>query len=526
MDFLTGDPAQLPAAISAFFGGQQQQPEPEAPQAAQPQMQPPAAQPQMGATPPMMQGMPGAAPQRDPMMDSISRMMETVTNAYARVKSGQPTDRITEILKSGSVFTPMQEAQMTADAIAGFVNVPGAKSFGERLNSIRANKILEAEKIAKTQIEDEQLQIARDKNMIEAASKVMTERGQIATAYKEWLENFKGTVPPETFKQIAKVSAEALVNRPVATPEQAYHAFAEAVSKMALPAMQDKTSDERFLTEYTALRTKQRAGVPLSPEEQDRMEFISGFRFTKVAPTPTGLGVLQPNMPPIGAAPTVPAAPQGPQPKAAPGQVQMPPGAPKVTRVEIEQKALPEKAQNEFESGLRTLNSLKAMRDGLSKTGIIEGRWQKLKIAVGAGDPEAINFQTAVDNFRVDAQSLIKGIPSDFDVRTFINTLPDLKLPENVNDARMKWHEKNIHLLLALKIGYYKNLGYKVPPEIADIAAGYGVNVNDIKSLTAAEVKQKTGELKIDAIKNTASETKTVRGKIYYRIGNQWLTVE
>lgn len=182
MDFLTGDPAQLPAAIAAFAKGQMgdpgfygRQPQPEFtgdPGFSQPSnftgdpgFHQQMAQPDMAApTPPIMQ-----VPK--PELDSISRAMETITNAYARVKSGAPTDRVTAILKARSSERPdWGDIGQAFSQSMGSISTLGNRQYvtvGEALNNIRANKILEAEKIAKVQIDDEELEHKRQKTLVD-----------------------------------------------------------------------------------------------------------------------------------------------------------------------------------------------------------------------------------------------------------------------------------------------------------------------------------------------------------------------
>ena len=273
MDFLTGDPAQLPAAISAFvkgqsidpgFYGQTPQPEftgdPGFSGSPQPEFtgdpgfygRPQQPQPQMGATPPMMQGMPGAAPQRDPMMDSISRMMETVTNAYARVKSGQPTDRITEILKARSSEQPSwSDIGQAFSTSMGSISTTGDRKYvgvGEALNNIRANKILEAEKIAKVQIEDEKLKADERNNLAQEVSRLAqlgetarhnraTETGQII---KEILAPYEalarsGDIPIQTHAELMTDAMKAVRNAGAVAPTEVAEIVSATLANRGLP---------------------------------------------------------------------------------------------------------------------------------------------------------------------------------------------------------------------------------------------------------------------------------------------------
>lgn len=453
----------------------------------------------------------------------MAALLRTVTEARFRVQTQGREDPVTRMLKRGSAVPAEQDLLDVARAVAITPQSTEAKApwYGEIYAGLRAQRIKEAEALAHAEIAQENLDIERDRLIVDVAGKLVTQRGQIGQAVNQWLDMFKGTVPPEVFKQIAMKSITALISRPVSTPEQAWHAMAESISGMALPPGIEKTSDERFLSEYTGLRTKLRAGIPLTPEEQDRLDWIGGYRFTKVTPGTVGPQIVQPPMQPIQGQPSAAPSPISGEGKRV--ETTIIPGGPKVTRTEMEPtKALPKDAQEDLEAVARSLHSIDTLRRNIKYTGLISGNIERGKIKIGAGEPGAIAFDTAVKNFRVDAQSLIKGIPSNFDVETFIETLPALGLPENVNRARIEWHARSTHLLLALKVGYFKHLGYQIPPQLLEIARSYGVNPDDIRALSKEEVLAKTGQMKDDAIKNTAEETRTIGGKTYYRVGGKW----
>lgn len=143
-------------------------------------------------------------------------------------------------------------------------------------------------------------------------------------------------------------------------------------------------------------------------------------------------------------------------------------------------KALPQNAQDAITGGLASLKSLDVMEAALPQTGVVRGRVSNVETALGA-NKAAIDFKTARSNLMVQAQSIIKGIPSNFDITTFEKTLPDMTQPQSVNKSRIEYSRNIITQLIADTISYYKFTGARIPPDVLAQAKAQGVNVDSIK---------------------------------------------
>ena len=255
-----------------------------------------------------------------------------------------------------------------------------------------------------------------------------------------------------------------------------------------------RSATERMIDARNRLLMKQSAGA-LTGEELLTLNSYNdaltkgyvvpeGGNLTRYAPG-QGTSLPTPGAPAAGATQVGPATPIPPQAQAAvPSQLE----PQQIQR----NKPLPRDVQDDLTSGLSMKRSLDQIAAGLHKSGRIQGNVEKAKIWLGIGSQEGLDFDTAQKNFRVAAQALIKGIPSNFDVQTFIDTLPDLGQPEPTNTARYEFAMNTLRELVATKIGYYKGLQYEIPDEINALAAELGIRDAPPLSAQAATARFNT----------------------------------
>jgi len=139
----------------------------------------------------------------------------------------------------------------------------------------------------------------------------------------------------------------------------------------------------------------------------------------------------------------------------------------------------PRDVQESINSGFVALKNLDVMEKALSETGRIEGVKSKAGAWLGT-NKKAVNFETARNNYKLHAQSLIKGTPSNFDVQTVIDTIPALTSPEFVNASRIAMSRDILKEVLHNSISYYKGTGVIIPKHIIAQAKVYGVNVDSV----------------------------------------------
>jgi hypothetical protein len=144
-------------------------------------------------------------------------------------------------------------------------------------------------------------------------------------------------------------------------------------------------------------------------------------------------------------------------------------------------KPLPKDAQEGLSQALDAFKALEMMESGISESGRVEGLLSKGQAMVGMNQ-KAIEFETARANMKLAAQALIKGIPSNFDVETVINTLPDLGLPETVNRSRIDFSRELLENMVRRTVAFYKGTGHKIPGLVLREAHRYGVPLSDVSA--------------------------------------------
>ena len=152
-------------------------------------------------------------------------------------------------------------------------------------------------------------------------------------------------------------------------------------------------------------------------------------------------------------------------------------------------RPLPPSVLDDLEQGITALDQLTTLRETVGETGIFKGAFNKYANIIGLGSAESKEFEAARANMKLAAQALIKGIPSNFDVQTVINTLPDITLPKSVNETRLNNTEKVLRRVLKAKISYYKGLGYEVPEVFINTALELGVNAERVQAMDATRAQ-------------------------------------
>jgi len=174
-------------------------------------------------------------------------------------------------------------------------------------------------------------------------------------------------------------------------------------------------------------------------------------------------------------------------------------------------KPLPSDTQAQFQDTERAYRSLEMMRNGFSETGKIQGPISAGQASLGYNQ-KAIDFQTGRANFKLSAQSLVKGIPSNFDIQTVIDTLPDIMQQPEVNKSRADFVEKSLDQLLRFKIGFFKGQGYQIPDAVLGMAQARGIDVNSVQNMSRSDVARAAKEFN-KRVKDFASGNTTKKGE-------------
>jgi len=167
-------------------------------------------------------------------------------------------------------------------------------------------------------------------------------------------------------------------------------------------------------------------------------------------------------------------------------------------------KPVPSAVQDNLMQGLQAIKALDQMEAGLSETGRLKGVLSKGQVFVGE-NPKAISFETARNNFRLSAQAMIKGIPSNFDVQTVIDTIPAMTLPESVNTERAKFARSVFNDLIKQSVAFYKGKGFDIPGEIIDQARLLKIDIGSVSPFTGLDPFEKV-QKRVEAFKTRESK--------------------
>lgn len=139
----------------------------------------------------------------------------------------------------------------------------------------------------------------------------------------------------------------------------------------------------------------------------------------------------------------------------------------------------PPTVQETVSGALSALGQLDTMEQYVGETGRVKGLWSKAGAWIGTNE-DAIKFESARNNMKLAAQSIVKGIPSNFDVQTVIDTLPALWLPQIANKQRIKVSREITKNVLYNAISFYKNTKQAFPSQVVEQAKSFGINVDDV----------------------------------------------
>lgn len=136
---------------------------------------------------------------------------------------------------------------------------------------------------------------------------------------------------------------------------------------------------------------------------------------------------------------------------------------------------LPEGVQEKLTGGLQTLRNLDTMEQFIDETGRVKGLWSKAGAWTGTNEA-AIAFETASNNTLLQSQSLIQGIPSNYDAGLLTNITPQLMVSQAENKARISAMRDVTRNMIRETIAYYKGSKIPIPPGIEQLASQAGID--------------------------------------------------
>ena len=148
-------------------------------------------------------------------------------------------------------------------------------------------------------------------------------------------------------------------------------------------------------------------------------------------------------------------------------------------------KVLPQEFRENMRGGFNSLRFLKEMTPLVMQKGIgpIKGLQTMGKVKTGVKDTDAMRkFDVARKNYKLAAQALIKGIPSNFDVQTVIDTFPDYFDTPELAKEKINLLNDIVRAMIKDNIAYFKGTAHVIPDEMIAEAESWGIDVQAIKA--------------------------------------------
>ena len=153
--------------------------------------------------------------------------------------------------------------------------------------------------------------------------------------------------------------------------------------------------------------------------------------------------------------------------------------------------------QEDIIGNLQMLGSLKAMRAAVPYAGfrgpLPKGLFNKWRGSLGFGPQEVVDASAVEDKMAADIQSIIKGIPSNYDASVFEKMIPRLGALKDarVYEAKLDLLETTAKEMVELTIGFHMGTEREVPRVILDAARALGVNVNEVDAWSEEQIARK-----------------------------------
>ncbi len=157
-------------------------------------------------------------------------------------------------------------------------------------------------------------------------------------------------------------------------------------------------------------------------------------------------------------------------------------------------KEIPRGTQEDIIGGLNMLSSIDVLRSINHQTGFIEGPARSAMAALGI---TAFNNEGFVDavavrrKMRADIQSIIKGIPSNYDAGIFERMIPDPGAfkSRRFYDAQLDVLESATRELVELTIAFHQGTQKPIPKDVLNAAYAAGIRPQEVEPMDADEIE-------------------------------------
>lgn len=143
-------------------------------------------------------------------------------------------------------------------------------------------------------------------------------------------------------------------------------------------------------------------------------------------------------------------------------------------------KPLPKDAQESLQLASQSYKAFDLIDKNIGRSGLAKGTFSYVKGQLGF-DRGAADFQTAQSNLSIGLQALVPGVPSNKDLSRIEATFPNIHLPKNVNQSRLKFSKEIMGDLVEATIANYKGQGFVIPGSYMELAKKFGKDPSKIK---------------------------------------------
>lgn len=150
-------------------------------------------------------------------------------------------------------------------------------------------------------------------------------------------------------------------------------------------------------------------------------------------------------------------------------------------------KPIDQAGQDALTGGISLMTNLNALKNVAPFTGHIRGPYTGFMTSMGWVDPETGLYDAvaAQRKIRADIQSLIKGIPSNYDAGVFERIIPDpfAFRDENLYNSQVDLLAEETKRFMEYTLGFYVGTDRVIPPSLVRDAQSLGVDVGTVAPL-------------------------------------------
>lgn len=153
---------------------------------------------------------------------------------------------------------------------------------------------------------------------------------------------------------------------------------------------------------------------------------------------------------------------------------------------------MPPATQEKMMGALHALEFGKTIQEAVQKgvkTGPIKGPISWAKVWLGAENETKYN--EAKKQLALAGQAIIPGIPSNYDMQTYVGTIPGWVDPAPMVQEKLRWNDKLSKQMIRTTLSYFQGSATIIPEELRAVAASKGIDLDTIGKPEEEEKKMK-----------------------------------